>query len=54
MDLIIKIESLAIQAVRGCPQGGVLSLLLWSLLVDDLLLDLTSAGYDVEGYSDDL
>jgi hypothetical protein len=30
-------ETLGAAAVRGCPQGGVLSPLLWSLVVDDLL-----------------
>ena len=43
-----------IEASRGCPQGGVLSPLLWSVVVDDLLTSLSSNGYDVQGYADDL
>lgn len=43
-----------IGATRGCPQGGVLSPLLWSLVVDDLLKALSDSGYDVQGYADDL
>lgn len=38
----------------GCPQGGCLSPLLWSLVVDDLLKTLTSAGFEICGYADDL
>ena len=41
-------------ATRGCPQGGVLSPLLWCLVVDDLLCGLTKAGYTTVGYADDI
>jgi hypothetical protein len=30
-------ETLEASAARGCPQGGVLSPLQWSLVVDDLI-----------------
>jgi hypothetical protein len=33
---------------RGCPQGGVLSLLLWCLVVDDLIARLSTGGYIVK------
>ena len=39
---------------RGCPQGGVLSPLLWSVTVDDLLPKLSAEGYNCFGYADDL
>ena len=39
---------------RGCPQGGVLSPLLWSLVVDDLLVKMSEKGYFLQGYADDL
>ena len=39
---------------EGCPQGGCLSPLLWSLVVDDLLVRLTDKGYEICGYADDL
>lgn len=45
---------LVIQAKRGCPQGGVLSPLLWSLVVDSLLTTLMKANIDVLGYADDI
>jgi hypothetical protein len=39
---------------RGCPQGGVLSLLLWCLVVDDLLARLSGNGVSMPGYADDI
>jgi ribonuclease HI len=47
-------ESATIATAKGCPQGGVLSPLLWSVVVDDLLNTLTSCGYEVHGYADDI
>jgi len=38
---------------RGCPQGGVLSPLLWCL-VDDLIARLTGGGIYTQGYADDI
>ncbi|GJQ73267.1 hypothetical protein Trydic_g13640 [Trypoxylus dichotomus] len=37
--------NIRVTAVAGCPQDGVLSPLLWCLLVDDLLTDLRKAGF---------
>ena len=42
------------QTTRGCPQGGVLSPLLWSLVIDDLLQELTANKIDCQGYADDV
>lgn len=39
---------------QGCPQGGVLSPLLWSLVVDSLLETLNATGYFTVGYADDI
>lgn len=39
---------------RGCPQGGVSSPLIWSIVIDDLLTRLTDLGYHVQAYADDL
>lgn len=39
---------------RGCPQGGVLSPLLWCILLDSLLARLQEEGFEVEAYADDL
>jgi hypothetical protein len=46
-------EILRVSAAGGCPQGGVLSPLLWSLVVDDLLWELNDKGYYTVGYADD-
>jgi ribonuclease HI len=43
-----------VKVTRGCPQGGVLSPLLWSLVVDDLLVKLNSRGYYAQAYADDI
>ena len=40
--------------VRGCPQGGVLSPLLWCLVMDGLLRTLNEGGVYAQGYADDL
>jgi len=39
---------------RDCPQGGVLSSLLWCLVVDDLLARLSGGGVFIHGYADDV
>ena len=42
------------KTVKGCPQGGVLSPLLWSLVIDSAIKLLNDKGFGVEGYADDL
>jgi hypothetical protein len=39
---------------RGCPQGGVLSPLLWCLVVDELLARLSGGGVYAQGYTGDM
>jgi hypothetical protein len=39
---------------RGCPQGGVLSPLLWGLVVNDPLIRLSGGGVFIQGYADDI
>jgi hypothetical protein len=39
---------------RGCPEGGVLSPILWCLVVDDLLDRLSDSGVFLQGYAYDL
>lgn len=39
---------------KGCPQGGVLSPLMWCLVVDSLLHKLLTLGFEAIGYADDL
>ncbi|CAB3243886.1 unnamed protein product [Arctia plantaginis] len=39
---------------RGCPQGGVLSPLLWNIVVDELIAQLNDQRFLTIGYADDL
>jgi hypothetical protein len=45
---------MSIAVARGCPQGGVLSPLLWSLVVDELLTGLNQGWIYAQGYVDDI
>lgn len=47
-------SSIRVGAAKGCPQGGVLSPLLWSLVADDLLNKLVESGFEVIGFADDV
>jgi hypothetical protein len=46
-------NSKGVAVSRGCPQGGVLSPLLWCL-VDDLITRLNGGGIYTHGYADDI
>ena len=47
-------KSVTKMTVKGCPQGGVLSPLMWCLVMDSLLKKLKNLGYEAIGYADDL
>jgi len=47
-------SSLTAKVVGGCPQGGVLSPLLWNLVVDRLLTITNDLGFSTFGYADDI
>jgi hypothetical protein len=46
--------SRSVAVSRGCPQGGVLSPLLWCLVVDELMASLSEGGVYAQGYADDM
>jgi hypothetical protein len=46
--------SMRVAISKGCLQGGVLLLLLWCLVVNDLLTRLTGGGVFIQGYADDM
>lgn len=39
---------------RGCSQEGVISLLQWNFVVDELLANLELAGFSVKSYADEM
>jgi hypothetical protein len=43
--------SVGLAISRGCPQGGVLSPLLWCLVVDNLLTRLSGGGVFIQEYA---
>lgn len=43
-----------VKVTKGCPQGGVLSPLLWCMLIDSLLSDLQNQQLYSQGYADDV
>jgi len=47
-------SSLTAKVAAGCPQGGVLSPLLWNLVVDRLLIATNDPGFSTSGYADDI
>jgi Reverse transcriptase (RNA-dependent DNA polymerase) len=48
-------ETVTITTARGCPQGGCLSCLMWSLVVNSLLEELNEkGGVWAQGFADDL
>jgi retron-type reverse transcriptase len=42
------------KVVGGCPHGGVLSPLLWNLVVDRLLTIADDLGFSIFGYAEDI
>ncbi|KAJ3649490.1 hypothetical protein Zmor_021230 [Zophobas morio] len=55
-EVLINVGGIEIEAVvdMGCPQGGVLSSVLWDTVVDSLIRRLNDIGYHTIGYADDL
>ena len=47
-------SSLTAEVTRGCPQGAVLSPLLWNLVLDRLLTVTNDLGFSTFGYADDI
>ena len=47
-------DSRSVAVSRGSPQGGVLSPLLWCLVVNELLARLNGGGVYSQGYADDI
>jgi hypothetical protein len=52
--MILNGSSVRVAVSIGCPQGVVLSPLLWCLVVDDLIARLSGSGIHIQGYADDI
>lgn len=50
----LRLSSAEAVVARGCPQGGVLSPLLWCLVVDSLLWRLNESGVYAQAYANDV
>jgi hypothetical protein len=49
---ILNISSMRVVVSRWCQQGGMLSPLLWCLVVDDLIARLSGDGIYIQSYAD--
>lgn len=47
-------SSMKLGVTRGCPQGGILSPILWCMVIDSMLVKLNDSGIFTQGYSDDV
>ena len=47
-------ETICFSPTKGCPQGGILSPLLWTIVIDELLCILNNKGFKTDGFADDL
>jgi Reverse transcriptase (RNA-dependent DNA polymerase) len=50
----IRGESSMMEVRRGCPQGGVLSPLLWNMVIAGFLRSLKNQGLWAQGFADDV
>ncbi|CAH2093901.1 unnamed protein product [Euphydryas editha] len=50
--LLVEGESQKAIVAKGCPQGGVISPLLWNMVVNDLITALNDHRYYTVGYAD--
>lgn len=54
INVTLNNDSVTIKATKGCPHGGVLSHLLWLLVIDRLLQRPDKVGSKTLVYADDL
>ncbi|QQP37800.1 Uncharacterized protein FKW44_018195, partial [Caligus rogercresseyi] len=50
----LKGEKFSVQPTRGSPQGGVLSPVVWNMIMDTLLTEFKEDAVQVIGYADDI
>jgi Reverse transcriptase (RNA-dependent DNA polymerase) len=51
---VIRGENITMKVRKGCPQGDVLSPLLWNMVIDELIRRLNHAGLWSRGFADNI
>ena len=54
VTVTVQGKSVSKRVKKGCPQGGILSPLLWNLVINSLIILLNSTPADSEGFADDV
>ena len=54
ITVTIQGKVLSKRVKKGCPQGGILSPLLWNLIINSLIILINSTPADSEGFADDV
>ena len=54
VTVTVQGKSVSKRVKKGCPQGGILSPLLWNLVIDSLIRLINSTPADSEGFADDV
>ena len=54
VTVTVQSKSVSKKVKKGCPQGGILSPLLWNLVINSLLILINSTQADSEGFADDV
>ena len=54
VTVTVQGKSVSKKVKKGCPQGGILSPLLWNLVINSLIILLNSTPADSEGFADDV
>ena len=54
VTVMVQGVSVSKRVKKGCPQGGIMSPLLWNLVINSLILLINSTPADSEGFADDV
>ena len=54
VTVTVQGKSVSKRVKKGCPQGGIMSPLLWNLVINSLIILINSTPADSEGFADDV
>ena len=54
VTVTVQGKSVSKKVKKGCPQGGILSPMLWNLVINSLIILINSTPADSEGFADDV